>query len=117
KITARHALNVDHLRFLHQHGASTQRIGMFPQSLRILVHISRDEMVLNYLLEEIKPEKWELREHPAFFRDAGAQHVIKSGNSVCGNKQKLSVQRVQVAYLAAGVQIEIGKISLEENSI
>jgi hypothetical protein len=72
---------------------------------RIALDISRHQMVGDNIFEEIKPEQRNLRQHPAFVRDAGGQHIIESRDSVSGYEQKLvAAQAIHIAHFAAGEQ-------------
>ncbi len=73
-------------------------------------------MVGHDVLQEIEPEQRELGQHASLLRDAGGQHVIERRDAVGGDKQQVVVaDLVQVADLAAGEELEVGKIGLQKN--
>ena len=76
KISARHALDIDHLRLGHQHGAPAKVARVFLERLGIIFHARRDQVVLHHVLQEIKPEERELRKYAALLRNAGGQNVV-----------------------------------------
>ena len=45
EIAAHHALNINHLRFVHQHGAAAQLIGIRLQRSGIFINIGSDQMI------------------------------------------------------------------------
>ena len=81
-----------------------------------LLHIGGDQMVGNDVFQEIEPEQRELGQHPALLRDAGGQHVVERRDAIGGHEQQvIVVDLVKVANLAAGVQLEVGKVGLQKN--
>src|SRR5579863_9460891 len=51
-------------------------------------------------------------------RNAGGQYIVERGDAIGRYKQKmLIVQMVDVAYLPAGVQFQIGEVSTKQNWI
>src|SRR5919109_304050 len=75
-------------------------------------------MVLRDGFQEIKPEQRELREHATFVGNAGGQHIIEGRDAVGGDEQQmLVVHAIDVSHLAAGVQLQFGKISLQQDRI
>jgi len=50
--------------------------------------------------------------------DAGSQHIVERGNAVSGYEEKaLIIELIDVAHLAAGVELEVGEIGLQEYGI
>ena len=81
---------------------------MLPNRRRIEVHVGSDEMIRNDILEEVEPEQRDLR-HPALVRDASRQHIIEGGDAVGGHEQQVvAIKVINVAHLAAGVQLHSG---------
>ena len=75
-------------------------------------------MVGHKVAQKIKPEKRNLRQHPALVRDAGGQHVIKRGDAVGGHEQQpVFIQMVDVAHFAAGMQFQFGEVGLQQNGV
>ena len=75
-------------------------------------------MVGHQVAKKLKPEKRNLGQHPALVRDAGGQHVVKRGNAIGGHEQQtVLIQMVNVAHLAAGVQLQFGEVGLQQNGV
>ena len=78
----------------------------------VLVDIGGDQVVRNDVGEVVEPEQGNLAQHASLMRDAGGQNVVESGNTVGGHKKQLLVaDAVDVAHLAAGVELEIREVS------
>src|SRR5208282_4411739 len=87
--------------------------GILLQHLRITLDIRGDQMVGDDVRQEVEPEQRYLAQHTSLMRDAGGEHVIEGGNAVRGDEeQPVSVELVNVAYLTAGVKLEVGKVCL-----
>ncbi len=115
EIAACDALDGEHLGAHDHHGAAAQFVRMFLNGLRIAVHVGRDKMVGDDVLEEIEPEQRQLGQNPALVRDAGGQHIVECGDPVGGNEEQVvAVQVVNVADLAAREQVEVLVVGLEE---
>ena len=112
-VAAHHALDREHFGALHQHGASTQLVGVFADRGRILVDIGGDQMVGDEVGEVIEPEQGNLAEHASLVGDAGGQNVVEGRDAVGGDKKQLLVaDGIDVPHFAAGVKLEIGEVSL-----
>ena len=112
-VSAYHALHRKHVGALHQHGTSTQLVGVFSDRRRILIHISRNQMVRNDVGEVIEPEQGDLAQDVSLVRDSRGQNVIEGGNAVGGNEEQLLVAyAVDVPHLAAGMKVKIAEVCL-----
>ncbi len=70
-------------------------------------------MIGNDVLQEVEPEQRELRQHASLLRDAGGQHVIERRDPIGRDEQQVIViDLVNVANFPAGVQLQVGKISI-----
>ena len=66
--------------------------------------------------QEVEPEERELGEHASLLRDAGGQHIVEGGDPIGGDEEQVIViDKIKVADFPAGVKLQVGKISMEEN--
>ena len=71
-------------------------------------------MVWNYVLQEVKPERRQRRQHFAFVGNRVWQHNIKSGNAIGDHYQQLVFDRINVSDLAASEKLDTRDISLRD---
>jgi hypothetical protein len=71
-------------------------------------------MVRNHVLQKVKPEQRQRREHCAFERNRIWQHNIKSGYAIGDHDQQLVFDRVNVPDLAASEKLDTRDISLRD---
>jgi hypothetical protein len=83
-----------------------------------VIDVGGDHVVRHDAGEKVEPEKRNLRQHPAFVRNARGQNVVKSGDAIGGDeKQALVVNLVNITHLAAGVKLEFGEVSSQQDGI
>src|ERR1700683_3609218 len=112
-VAAHHAFDRKHLCALDQHRASTQLVGVFANRGWVLVHLGGDQMVGDDVGKIIEPEQGKLAEDVPLLGNAGGQNVVEGGDAIGGDKKQLLVaDAIHVAHLAAGVELEIGEVSL-----
>src|SRR4029453_6133862 len=75
-VSARDALDVDHLPPLYQDGATIE-LGHLAKYRRHLVDVRRDEVIRNDALGAVEPEARELGEDAGLVRDARREHDIE----------------------------------------
>ena len=93
-------------------------VGILFQRCRIAVGVGGNQMVGHQIAKKVKPEERELRQHPAFVRNAGGQHVIECRNPVGGHEQQtVRVQQIDITHLAAGVKLEFREVGVQENGV
>ena len=118
KVAARHALDRKHLGAHHHHGTAAEFIGVLANRRRVAVHVGSDEMVGDDVLEKVEPEQRDLRQHPPLVRNAGRQHVVEGRDAVGGHEQQVvTIEVIDVADLAAGVQLQFGVVRSQQNGI
>src|ERR1019366_1401067 len=116
KIAAHHTLDGDHVGPHHQHRAAMQLAGIFLQLRRVLVHVGGDEVVGDDALEELEPEKRELRQHSSLLRYAGRQHIVECRDAIGRHEEQMFVTNlVKVANFSAGVEFQTGKVGVQED--
>ena len=71
-------------------------------------------MVRDYVLQEVKPERRQRREHCTFERNRVWQHNIESGNTIGDHNQQLVFDRINVSNLAASEKLDTRDISLSD---
>jgi hypothetical protein len=75
-------------------------------------------MVFDGVFQEVEPEEGELGEDTTLVRDAGTEDIVEGGDAVGGDEEELVlVERVDVAYLAAGSERETAEIGLEKRLV
>ena len=114
-VAAHHALDGDHVGTYHQHGAPAQLVGVLLELRRIFVDIGGREVVRDDVLEKIEPEKRQLGQHAALFRDAGGEYVVERRNAIGGDEQQLiGINPVHITNFAAGEKLKVGNVSLDK---
>ena len=71
-------------------------------------------MVRNDILQEVKPERRQRREHCAFVGNRVWQHNVESGNPIGDHDQQLVFDRINVPDLAASEKLDTRDISLTD---
>src|ERR1039458_337984 len=78
--------------------------------------IGGDEMIGDDGLQELEPEKRELRQHSSLLRYAGCKHVVEGREAIGRYKEQMfAANLVKVANFSTGVEIEPGKVGPQQN--
>src|SRR5580765_3397206 len=112
------ALDRKHVSVHHDHRPAPQLIAVLPDCLWVLVHIGRDEVIGDNVLEEVEPEKRDLGQDLTLVRDPRRQNVVEGRDAVCCHEQQaVVVYFINVANLPAGVQLEVGTFGTQQDGI
>ena len=112
------AFDREHLRPLHQHGTAAQLIGIFAKRRRILGHVRRDQMVGEQCLKGNRTRR--VKSGSGRGLSAECPWPARSQTLKCGRWRRTAgvvVNFVNIAYLAAGMEIEIGKIGAKQDGV
>ena len=83
-----------------------------------MLHIGGNEVIGNYVLQKLEPEERKLGEYVPFVGNPRSQHVIKGRDSVRRHDEKVFVvYTVQIANLAAGVNLKFRKVCLHKDGV
>jgi hypothetical protein len=109
-VTACHAFHLNHFRALHQHAAPFQLFAKRVNVQRKAVHIRRNQMVWDQVLQILKPEQGHLRQNAAFVWNAVGQNAVEGGDAVrCDEEQLIRCGPIYIAHLAAADQFNAGQ--------
>jgi len=88
------------------------------QVRRVVADVGGDDVIGNELAEVIEPEERELGKDAPFVRDPGAEHVVKGGDSIGGDEEKVGRrilrERIDVANLATRGDRKVTEIGGEQ---
>ena len=91
---------------------------MLLQLLWVLAHIGGRKVIGNDALQKVEPEERELRQHSSLSGNPGGEDVIECRDPVRRHQEEMIVtDPVEVADLPAGVEIQVGKISMQDNFV
>ena len=100
-VAASHALSVDAIRLVHQHGAAAQDVAVRGHFGTHFIHVGGNEVVGHDVGRQPKPLVRHGREHGALARDRVGEDVVKGRDAVGRDDQQAVVQVVDVPDFAA----------------
>lgn len=115
-IAAGDAFDIDHPGAMNQHRTAFELIAIRMEFARVVGRIGGDEMIRDYVAQQVQPEDGELCEHSALIGNRRGQDVVEGGETVCRNDDKVVASGVDIADFAAGDSLDSGEIGFKDGS-